>query len=848
MSSQPISMAKAFSVELGARIHDGLGVIGNFGTDTATTSSKRSSSGSSTRGPCFVGATSAGLIVVHDPNEHDLSRSVRHHNVNRPLTSLATVTFGGESAASASPEKQSLLLGSPASLLVYDIYNNADVFYKDVADGVNTVAAGTIYRAAAAGGGAAAAAVPVQVALVGGNGSVQGFNGEGQESWWTVAGDNVGAVAVLPTSDKSSVIAVGTDDFEIRAYQGDQLATQVTETDKITRLVPVPKPSNSVNNSNIPAQLAYTLGNGTIGVYDFSAGQQPSQMTRRWRYKSKNHPTSIAFGDVNFDGVTEMLVGWSNGRFEVRASGTDGRSGEVIFKETLAAPVAAVAAADYRRTQRDVPVVATNAGDLVGFVPVEGAADSIIAQSQQLQQLMEQKAALEHELAAAMKQTAELETQLASAQPEPVAASVAGSTGGASPKTQQQQQQQQAAAAAVAAAAAAASAQPAPEMVDVRASLIPSAERKRLELTVSVTGAGSAVQSVAVHADVVFGAHDTVFLANPVPGSNSMTLNLNTVKDLQSELRVVVTLSRPNMNISGAGGAASSTSAQAAGSRQFFEVRRFNIKLPKFVMYCPLRSAPTDELMPKGCVSARISERAGRLVMWAQSTFIGFGKIGGFQPATATAAATSATDTTESSSSGGGGVAFEAWFQSMRQPNHKIIGIVVQNDGALKVICEDMEIAGDFLQDLCSYMSVAELSSTAVFPVEYARCAETLDRVESMNQARLKLAAEMADVTQLVKALVVKIEDARMLGDVKTVRKTLDSLYEVNNELLGEHLKRSTNHAELLSAMKYVNFMVQKAARLRVGEAKNRIVAVCRNAVKDEKMSNLVSLFEKDTM
>ena len=35
---------------------------------------------------------------------------------------------------------------------------------------------------------------------------------------------------------------------------------------------------------------------------------------------------------------------------------------------------------------------------------------------------------------------------------------------------------------------------------------------------------------------------------------------------------------------------------------------------------------------------------------------------------------------------------------------------------------------------------------------------------------------------------------------------------------MAEHDKRATNHAELLKNLKEVNLMIQKAAKLRVGE------------------------------
>ena len=80
-----------------------------------------------------------------------------------------------------------------------------------------------------------------------------------------------------------------------------------------------------------------------------------------------------------------------------------------------------------------------------------------------------------------------------------------------------------------------------------------------------------------------------------------------------------------------------------------------------------------------------------------------------------------------------------------------------------------------------------------------------------------------------------------MLGDLKGMRQTYAQLYTLNAELMGEYAKRANNHEQLLVALKEVNHMIQKAARLRVGQAKARVVSLCRAAIKD---NNIHSLFQ----
>ena len=152
-----------------------------------------------------------------------------------------------------------------------------------------------------------------------------------------------------------------------------------------------------------------------------------------------------------------------------------------------------------------------------------------------------------------------------------------------------------------------------------------------------------------------------------------------------------------------------------------------------------------------------------------------------------------------------------------------------------------MELAGEVLQDLATYLQLGELESTAEFPQEMEAFRAVLLRVDDYNAARIKMTAEMADTSQLAKTLVIKAEDARILEDVKSMRGAYSQLYTLNAELLGEYNKRANNHEQLLAALKEVNHMIQKAARLRVGAPKARVVSACRAAIK---ANNIHALFK----
>lgn len=75
--------------------------------------------------------------------------------MNRDVTALA--------AASLSPEMPNdiLLVGTPTNLMAYDLHHNKDLFFKDVADGVNAIVVRSPSKSS------------TPLAIVGGNCSVQ---------------------------------------------------------------------------------------------------------------------------------------------------------------------------------------------------------------------------------------------------------------------------------------------------------------------------------------------------------------------------------------------------------------------------------------------------------------------------------------------------------------------------------------------------------------------------------------------------------------------------------------------------------------------------------------------------
>jgi Bardet-Biedl syndrome 2 protein len=111
-------------------------------------------------------------------------------NINQAVSCIASGQLNPDS------KHDVLLVGTQTNVLAYDVENNSDLFYKDVSilrnyknqelmhnhnlcaqtpDGANAVAVGKL------------GSIENPLAIIGGNCSLQGYDVEGNDAYWTVS-------------------------------------------------------------------------------------------------------------------------------------------------------------------------------------------------------------------------------------------------------------------------------------------------------------------------------------------------------------------------------------------------------------------------------------------------------------------------------------------------------------------------------------------------------------------------------------------------------------------------------------------------------------------------------------
>ncbi|XP_048510974.1 Bardet-Biedl syndrome 2 protein homolog isoform X2 [Athalia rosae] len=619
---------------------------------------------------CLVAATSGGNVLVHSPHRRAPPDPVDGSASGR-------LAWTGELAE--------LRIG------------------KQMSDGVYSIAVGKLGWL-----------TEQRVVVIGGNCSVTVLNSSGVEVFWTVTGDVVVSLAIFDfDGDGSNELVLGTADFEVCALKGDSIAWEVKETAPVTDLIHL-----------AGRQFGYTVGNGTVGVYEI--GQ------RLWRVKSKYRVVAIRGYDINGDGNEELITGWSSGKVDARIPAT----GEVVFRVQMNASVAGIVRADYRCTGRPDLVAISTTGEVRGYGT--GAMPESSEPGDKVRELLAKKQALVSELRHRAANPIHFGSRLA--------VSISCNNGAAN----------------LALAAA----------------------------------PGLFVHCAIVFAEGVF--EGETFVTRPSRPSGQIDIELRPPKDVPVDVHVKVCVG-----------------PMGADLLQVYELTR---QLPRFCMYERIQhfeEYPGVDISSQNCgVTVEVAERPQRLAIWLSQNLI------------------LPEDTEiEVPENGPGTGSLSVCLRGLR--DGKIHLFEVSATGKLSLRTEDSNFAGEVIHSLAAYLGLCELTTEANFPAEEERMTEALERLEGLRETESRLRAGEARGAALLRNLLVRTEDARILGDAASAKTRLSQLRSVNSDLIREHEIGANSYADLVRTLRELNAAIQRVARLRVGKAAANAVAKCRMAIHD---------------
>ena len=331
-----------------------------------------------------------------------------------------------------------------------------------------------------------------------------------------------------------------------------------------------------------------------------------------------------------------------------------------------------------------------------------------------------------------------------------------------------------------------------PPNTEIACTLTPSIEKKRLLLIMN-TNNSTVIKCAVIYGDKVF--ENGSFMLCPSEPKSSITLPLKFEKDLQCTLSIKAIV-----------GHLSST------QNHVFELSH---RIPKFAsyLYVPTPSIP-KQARPVSYTAFVLPERINRLILWLNQAFL-----------LEYEANTKKT--------------IDISFVSLRSGEYMTIQCDNQNN--IKLITENLTLSGDIIQDICQYLSITELNSTCHFQREFEKLRENLQNVEEFNDLRNKISIDIASNTAIIKSLIVKGEDSRVQKNWKDFKKNMSELYDVNQDMIGEFIKRQNNHKNLIKSLKSVNQTIEKVSKLRVGRYQKMTVTLSRHAVKNKNVDGLIN-------
>ncbi|TKR61143.1 hypothetical protein L596_028295 [Steinernema carpocapsae] len=241
-----------------------------------------------------------------------------------------------------------------------------------------------------------------------------------------------------------------------------------------------------------------------------------------------------------------------------------------------------------------------------------------------------------------------------------------------------------------------------------------------------------------------------------------------------------------------------------------FTVFETEAYLPKFSMYAPCSDKLPD---PKGRVEFLLKEKPEKIAYWIQDNFLNHE---------------------------GAEVKDEELnirFLDIRQTS--VLKIHANKEGKVEIWTEDLGLAGNLIQAIAEALQVDVLKSKAEFPAVAEEVNEIANQLQDLYAINEKLSTEWAEKSSIVRQCVLRAEDYLMTNQLKLARKHYVKLMQLNDAMVIDWKVRKNNKERLWAMLRKLHKIMDKSARLRVGEPATQLVAACREALRNQNFAIL---------
>jgi Bardet-Biedl syndrome 2 protein len=619
----------------------------------------------------------------------EFKKDVGMLSLNYTITSIATGQL------SQSSDKEYLAIGTETSVLAYQVDDNLEVFFKEINERVCCMIIGTTDL------------LHSPMLFCGTRTSVRGINEKGEELLWIVTSSDVNSILLFDFNrDNDCEILLACEDDKIRIYKQDKFVRELIENGPVKQIVKVGQ------------LLAFILKNGTVGVYD--------EYVRLWRIKSKCSATSAAPYDLLGMGQNQIIIGWENGKLDVR----DSRSGDVLMHMNTSTKIVGLLVCDYRGLGQDELICVTQQGDIQGYTtsPIN-LAPLTSTESSQMKELLNLKQNLLLELSHYENNSKVNETIMGVSDDTATAVNLLNNMSNDFAII------------------------PANTRLQIGIST-DGVKRSSVEISIS-TNNSTIIKAVTIFADGIFPNGEVLIVH---PSSKRVTSGAysgvhSTSNRINGLSNVVVPLKIPRDEIIDVH--IKAFVGNSDGNQ--FHVFELNRQLPKFSMYSfPERMSGSpktinemtklsENYLTKTCesfVKIKVSERVARFCMFINQNFLLPADI----------------DPTPNEIDNFDFLKLSLVCLRDSTP----LKITFYNDSSIVIETENIELAGNLVQSIAQFMNIQNLDSIASFPTTVDKFRKLFDKLQGLQESANFLRTDTSLKVNLAKMLVLRAEDAKI--------------------------------------------------------------------------------------